>query len=513
MIRHFFLDKTNSIISSSLQNTGLNPVLHIGYGREIMRGLIHFDEKQIKDLIDDKTFADSKKVKYTLNMTNCFSIDGLPYEKTLIAQSQSTAKRACSFDLILFKLPCHFDMGRGFDFVSDFWVHDGRSFSEEGSNWYFARTGIPWTFVNNKTEEDYIDTDADPEYATYEDESGETREIRLYHPKDYETKTAEGGIYPASMIMEEYSKFINGEESIIIGQQHFDFGDENLRIDITDYVNDVIDGKINNYGLCLAFVPQLEALFNNFEQYVGFVTDTTNTFFHPYVEADYPEAIMDDSFAAVPNRANNFYLYASDNGTPVNLDELPSCTIDGIEGEVSQVTKGVYKAHFEADKCDFEPESIIYYKWSGMALDGVNYGDCEYEANTTAGNVSFSSNSGEKADVAPTLSGINDDEKLNRGEVREIVVDFRKKYETNKRILVSSADYRLYVKDGNRQIDVISYQPIEMAGANNFFMVYTQDLVPNDYHIDVRVKCGRETKFYKDVLRFTVVSDVTERYQ
>ena len=121
MIRHFFLDKTNSIINCSEQNLGLNPILHVGYGNGIMRGILHFDVEKIKYLIEDKTFADIDKLKVVLKMTNCFSVDGFPYEKDLIRGLDSYAKRAASFDLMLYKLPCHFDGGRGFDFVSDFW--------------------------------------------------------------------------------------------------------------------------------------------------------------------------------------------------------------------------------------------------------------------------------------------------------------------------------------------------------------------------------------------------------
>ena len=44
-------------------------------------------------------------------------------------------------------------------------------------------------------------------------------------------------------------------------------------------------------------------------------------------------------------------------------------------------------------------------------------------------------------------------------------------------------------------------------------MIYAEDLIPNDYYVDIKVKRGRETRYYKEVLRFKVVSDVTERYQ
>ena len=94
MIRHFFLDKTNSIINKSEQNLGLNPILHVSYGGTLMRSLIHFDIENIKQLIDDKTFANVDKLRFTLKMTNCFSVDNSPYEKSLIRGLSETTTRA-----------------------------------------------------------------------------------------------------------------------------------------------------------------------------------------------------------------------------------------------------------------------------------------------------------------------------------------------------------------------------------------------------------------------------------
>ena len=68
-------------------------------------------------------------------------------------------------------------------------------------------------------------------------------------------------------------------------------------------------------------------------------------------------------------------------------------------------------------------------------------------------------------------------------------------------------------KDANRELDVIDYNPVEMAFLNNFFVINTEDLIPNDYYVDMRVTYGNETRYYKKVLRFRVVSNVTERYQ
>jgi hypothetical protein len=115
--------------------------------------------------------------------------------------------------------------------------------------------------------------------------------------------------------------------------------------------------------------------------------------------------------------------------------------------------------------------------------------------------------------LVPSFYGINDDETITQGDVREISVEFVEKYNTDKKILIDSAEYRLYVKDGNRELDVIEYQPVEKSFLNNFFIIYTGDLIPNQYFVDIKVNTGRETKYYRGALRFKIVSNVTERYQ
>lgn len=529
---------------------GLNPVLGIGYGNLIMRGLIHFDECKIKEMIDDMTIADINKLKCSLKMTNYFSIDGIPYEQLLIHSFAVPAKRAASFDLILFKLPCGFDEGRGFDFISDFWIRNNKSYSTEGSNWYFAKNGLPWTYetpektaeelvmptIFNKNEFiqiykkllDYSKIAKEPIYCN--DESGATEcsckekidfcdEI-IEDLKNIETnvkldeKSLKGGIYPFSMLKTEYQNYLEGKESIIVASQHFDFGDEPLNMDITDYVLEVIKTG-ENHGLCLAFAPNFEEKVEDFEQYVGFVDDNTNTFFHPYVEVDYQNYVNDDRESFTLGRKNSLYLYTFDNGEPINLDKLPTCEIEGTQAEVSQVSKGIYKAEIDARTMNMEPASIYYDTWSEIALNGQPEPDVELEFSTRPVSRKFQvgSDSAVKSTMVPSIYGINDFENLHQGEIREVTVDFRKEYETDKKYLIDGAEYRIYVKDGNREVTVIDYQPIEKAYLNNFFIVYAEDLIPNTYYVDIVTHLGRETRYFKECLRFKVVSDVTERYQ
>ena len=477
MIRHFFLDKTNTIIKDRRQNFGLNPILSVGYGNGVMRGLIHFDMDEIKTLVKDKTFANVDKLKFTLKMTNCFSVAGVPYESELNRGKNQTAKRAASCDLMIFKLPCHFDAGRGFDYIDDLWIHDVRSFSIEGSTWYQSKSNIPWSI----------------EYS-----------------EDYDPKKDEGGIYKFSELKEAYEKYLNGEDSIVITTQHFDFGNEALSMDITKYVIECLNGK-DNFGLCLSFIPSLENKNREELQVLDFFTDHTNTFFHPYIEIEYDEQILDNRDSFVLGNTNRLYLYVYDDGILTNLDNVPVCKIDEIDYPVVQSSKGVYYAEITGD---FNKGMMYYDTWSNLVLNGVELDDVEMEfvVNDNLHNRTIGNKSSIKQRVSPIVYGINDGENISQDEIREISVEFQEKY-SGTQVISKKALYRLYVKDGDREIDVIPFRPLEMAYLNNFFTIHTQDLIPNKYFIDIRVGVGRELMTFKDVLHFNIVSNVTERYQ
>ena len=512
MVRHIFLDKTNTITKGSLWNTGLNPILELNYGNEISRGLIHFDMDEIARLVADGTYSDPTKLCCKLKMVNCASVDGVPYDKPIHHRATEPVERATSFDLMLFRLPQNFDAGKGFDYASDFWVtnNHSRAYRNMASNWYYAETARCWQVDELKMVPDSKGRlELDENHPTYFYQYGEIDGM------EYRNRVnLEGGVYSMEMLISEYEKYLEGKESIVVGTQHFDFGAENLEIDITKYVLDCLAGE-KNYGLCLAYVPKLEMTKMETQQYVSFFTDLTNTFFHPFVECFYSDLVMDNRANFCLGRTNRLYLYANVDGAPVSLDEGITCTIDGREYEVKQACKGVYYVEITPDKDEMEVESIHYDLWSNLALNGLPIDDVEMEfvVSPQRNFLSVGDKSAGPDRTVPQMSGIDDGEELARGEIREVVVDFRKEYTTNRKQLLDRAEYRLYVKDGNREYDVIDYTPIEMAFLNNYFIVNTEDLIPNDYFVDVRVVYGRETRYYKKALRFRVVSNVTERYQ
>ena len=82
------------------------------------------------------------------------------------------------------------------------------------------------------------------------------------------------------------------------GLQHFEFGNENLEIDISTVINSIVTGNTTTTGFILAFLPQLENLTGLTENYsVGFFTRHTQTFYEPYLETTYDDLILDDRTA------------------------------------------------------------------------------------------------------------------------------------------------------------------------------------------------------------------------
>lgn len=482
MVTRTFVSKTNTILNGSKDNFGLNPICALNYGRYHSRVLLYFDEKKLKKLYEDGVY-EKGQVTHRLRMFNCGSWDPLKFmEKKEIGKVLSEEeKRAASFDVILFKLPRKFDAGVGFDNSTDVWFVGYNSVSKDGSTWYKSENGIEW------------DTP---------------------------------GVYTPEFLWREYEKWGNGEESVVVGRQHFDYGNENLDIDITNYVESILEGE-NNYGLGMAFSPRLELSKEYSINYITFFTPHTNTFFEPYIETRTNFKINDDRYKFYVGKTNRLYFYAVLGGVFTDLDELPVCTIEGVEYPVKRATTGVYYAEVKLgkkkkqgyDDCDnpidvyeTRSESVLYDTWSNLKYNGEDIDDVELDFHVMPAS-QYMNLGGEiesAKDLMPTISGMNDDEKVYQGDKRELDVVFRVQYSAKEYELADNAYYRIYVKDGTREIDVIDWDPINVLGRKNMFSINTAELVPYDYYVDIKLELGRETRIYKNKLHFKVVSNVSE---
>jgi len=468
MITRTFLDKSTTIKLDSKDNFGLNPICMLGYGVGVYRFLVHFNIDKLKSLVEDKTYCNSDKLTHHLKMKNCGAVDVKNFRNKISCGDMGGIKeRATSFDIIAFKVNMNWDEGVGFDNTNDYWSVGKGVVSEDGATWFNASTGNEWEY---------------------------------------------NGIYTNNFIQDEYEKYISGvEDTIIVGSQHFDYGNENLDIDLTDYVNSLIDGSETNYGLCIAFSPYLEETTRQYTQYVGFFNEKTNTIFEPVLETRYNFVIKDARYKFVNKKTNNLYLYSYIGGELTNLDRIPTCKINNIEYNVNQATKGCYYITLD-DTSSFDGGKIQYDTWSDIISEGDVLDDVELEFVIHNSKVHF--NIGDNIELPkilnPIISGVNDNEKLNVGEKRTIKVFFKVPYTNSEYKLVDKCWYRIYTKDGDREVSVIDWDNINIMSNCNLFTINTDELVPSEYHIDIKADFGGDIKIFKNELSFKIVSEVTE---
>lgn len=477
MITRTFFDKSTTIIKDTINNYGLHPISMLNYGGLLSRIVIHFDVTKIAEKYNDKTYTDISKVKHVLKMKNAASVNPEKTKQTLTSSDiKGIKERATSFTLIAFRLPqssTTFDEGVGFDNANDFWIVGKRAESTDGCTWYNATNEELWP---------------------------------------------EEGIYSIDTMYSEYDAFKNGKDSIIITEQHFDHGNENLEMDITTYVNEVISGSPNN-GIGIAFVPSLEDSITKYTQYVGFFNNKTNTIFNPVIESRYDCDIRDDRRSFALNKENKIYLYSFIDGKLENLDEVPTCNIEPSCGEpitgttVNQEGKGIYSTKLKLSSKEYKKDSVFYDTWSNLKYNGDDIDDVELDFATLPSQIHFGIGNKviEPKILNPLIVGINDNEKLNRGEDRILKVFYKVPYTHNDFKLVNSSWYRIYVKDGDREVTIVDWDRLLKMDIHSFFTIKTDEYVPTEYHIDIKSDFGDETRIFKNVLTYKIVSDVTDQ--
>lgn len=483
MITRTYINKFNTIIKNSHLNTGLNPVSELVYGTTISRLLIKFDVCNIKKEIDNKNFVDKSKLKHILKITNAGSIDFRQLHCTEINDfSDSVKKRASSFTLIFFLIPKDWDSGKGFDYSMTY-TNQGyykkyckenpnenpRYISTDGANWFNAQNGLKWD---------------------------------------------EEGIFSNDFLSKEYEKFSNNEPSVIIGRQHFDIGNEDISLDITETVNKFVNDEIPNYGIGIAFTPELENTECECDNYIGFLTNKTNTFYAPYVETIYDNVISDDRGNFYLDKNNKLYLYCNIGNSLENLDVIPNCSVNGIEYEVKQHSKGIYYIDINLSRANFKPNTMMYDVWSNIIYNGIKLDDIELDF-TLKDNLLFFNISDKIIDnkkLLPTVYGINYDERIKRGDIRKLVINSKIKYKLNSYEINDNVELRLYIKDGTREVDVFPFMKVNKTFLENYIMIDTNILIPQKYFVDIRYNYNGEVIIHHNILSFMIVDDLNNKY-
>ncbi len=458
-----FLKKNNTIIDNNLSNSAFNPVTEISYGslnQQPSRFIFDIDFDLINKRITDGIINPDNITKHVLHLTNTISNASQYIGRT---SYDLNIQRAASFDLELFNISEDWDEGSGYDLVyNDFTFPQPK---EQASNWFYRKTNVPWS--------------------------------------------VSGGSYVSGV-------------TNILGSQSFEVGDEDLEIDITDYVNQRlgITGSTgytgSSYGIGVKFVDELEQLETIYRQAVGFFTRNTHTFYEPYIETVIDDTIKDDRNYFYLDKENDLYLYVKKGGSyvdatinTVTIYDYEDKIVNTISGSnIQKVSKGIYKISLTLSSDDYLDAVIFRDVWD-ITLDGKSF-ERENEFYLISSDKYYSFNQQNTIDFNNYYFyfwGIAQNEKIKRGDIRNIKVTLRELYPNQDNYLPLDVEYRLFTKvDADHEIEVIPYTSLNLTNEGYEFNLDTAWLIPQDYWLQIRMKNGG---YYenKEYVMFTVLSD------
>lgn len=492
-INNSYFSRNNTLLYNTYSNTGQAPITELFFGIINTENPNTIYSRFIFDLnLDLLTQKISNGViqtgctssmTHTLIMTNTASFDPGLLNATRFS---GEIKRASSFDLILFRIPLssgttgnpqswdegvgrEYDFGIGLNDTES--VFSRKNFSLESSNWFYRQTTLPWS-----TEGMYDNTNS---------------------------ITGSG---------------VNYSGLTIIAEQHFEFGNENISFDMTDEINGILNGTITGVtGWGIAYKPNIE-LFTGITQYfsVGFFTRHTQTFYEPYLLTNYDDLIADDRDLFSLGRPNKLYLYAYEDGNPINLDSNPIVSIIDNTGEVipslsaittCKKTQGIYEVTIPA-LLGYKSPCTFTDVWSNLILNGVELPVVENELviQPYSKSLTIGTTTKEPALYGFDYYGIKQDEKILNTDLRKVGVVIKKQYTSSQPLEKIKAYYRVYVKEGQTEVQVQDWTQINKAPNEYYFIFDTRDKIPNEYYIDLKLDVTGEINTYKKRIKFQIVN-------
>ena len=486
-----YFSKNNTIVYNNYVNTARNPVTQLYFGptnnsftnTSYSRFIFDLD---LTDLISKyasgviSTDCNSN-ITHTLRMTNTSSFD----TELLNTYDSEGVRRATSFDLVLFRIPLtsgnygsvqNWDEGVGYDYyptnktsntptgvLTPSEEINDKAFSERPSNWYQTTTLSQWST---------------------------------------------NGIYDNSN-----NSNVNYSGLTIVDTQHFELGNEDIEFDMTNEINSIFNGlQVAGWGV--AFLPQLELLTGLTENYVvGFFTKYTQTFYEPFLETTYNDLVQDDRNSFYGNTVNNLYLYSYINGAFTNLDETPTVSIvNNIGGVIYTdlptclVTQGVYSVEIPAmnitSPCTYQDiwSNVIYNEQTLPNITNTFVG-LPFSQSFTIG-----TKSKDPSLYGFDYYGIKQDEKILNTDIRKVGVVIKKAYSSQEILQKVEASYRIYVREGQTEVQVQDWTMINRTSNEYYFIFDTRDKIPNEYYVDIKVLSSGEVNTYKRTLKFQIVN-------
>ena len=457
-----YFSKNNTIIKNNHTNNGQNPVAEISYGTVtnlVTRFIFDIDLEQLRTRIQQGVVNQSRITKHILTMTN--TIAEAPQYIGKKSYSEFI-NRASSVQLDLFNITQDWDGGAGYDFIYDDTYIP--MYQQGASNWFSGKTNSKWI---------------------------------------------------------QEGCFVTGGTgaSQILASQSFPVGNEDIQIDITDYINSLLFTGTTGFtgttfGLGLKYPENIENLKTEFIEALAFFNKNTNTFYEPYVETFFDDTILDDRNYFFLDKPNELYLYVNVGNQPENIT-VSGVTIYDHEDNVvavvtgiTNVTKGVYKIELSISS-NLYPDAVIFRDvWTVIINNNEKEIEQEFYLISQDNYYTFDlSNQINVNNYYFYFYGIQDESYIKSGEIRKVRLSVKELYPNQANFLPLDLYYRVYITTGSDyEVDVIPSTKINRTSRGYEFDLDTSWFIPQDYYLEITLDDG---KYYetKQSIRFTIVSD------
>lgn len=458
MLYRSYFSKNATLIENNRTNNSKNPVTEIFYGTlssNVSRYIFDIDLEPLINKINDGEIKSNQIIKHTLKLVNTIRFSPERIGTTL---SDQTTQRASSFDLEIYNIDEDWDEGTGYDFV--YIDEQYPNIPQKPVNWYDRKINTPWTI--------------------------------------------EGG-------------FDSGSTQII-GTQNFIIGNEDIEIDITNYVNDLITGSTGtSYGLGIKYPSHFELLETKYRQAVAFHIKNTTTFFEPYVETEYDNNINDDRNYFFLDKDNDLFLYSKVGGKPMDVT-VNSVDILDYEDEVvttltgdsiTNIKKGVNKITINIDS-DTYPDAVLFTDRWNITQNGKSKAiDQEFYLISQDNYYNFTESNRLLSDnYYFQFKGIKQGEKIKKGGLRKIYINTKELYKPNQDNNLSyEIEYNIFSSQNDKYtFDVIPWTKVDRTNSGYEFTIDTSWLIPQEYSIQIRM-VQNNIMFVKEKIDFSVIND------
>jgi hypothetical protein len=274
----------------------------------------------------------------------------------------------------------------------------------------------------------------------------------------------------------------------IITTQRFEIGNEDIEVDITEYVNGILFSGQPNNGICIAYSANTESLTSVTKNVVTFFSKYTQTFFEPFLETTYDDRVNDENCCLNFDEINDFYFVSQAPITSVNKFELIDSNDDIIHTSTAftKLNYYNYKTSYFIDSNDYQDQEIFYTKWY-YTQNGKNK-VLEKEFNISKLDLNDGTTLTHGTDVFINILGIKQNEIISKKAGLKRLI-FRPKRLIQTKILksiIGDVEFRIYVNQGKNQIDVIPFTKASKVNDEYFAEVDFSWFISHDYTIELR---------------------------